>query len=129
MKFPIRLLTLLLLIGCTSDQHDEPAFHLGSGVALIAAGECDHKQIGKSPVISKDKKGYVVSIFDAKVCRVRSESPSLSLTRSKKATLEVGDSSCECARSIQVAVEGRLEAGDTLYIVNGGEVSEHLTVP
>lgn len=129
MKTIFILLILFLLTGCSKDQPNAPAFHLGTGVTLMPAGECDHNQIGRPPAISKSDKGYVVAIYDARVCNARSESPSLSLTRSKKVTLEVGDSSCECARPIQVGIEGRLESGDVLYIFNGGEVSDHLRVP
>jgi hypothetical protein len=129
MKAFFMSILLLLLPGCFKDAANTPAFHLGTGVTLISASECDHKQIGRPPVVNKSGKGYVVSIYDARVCNAKTEHPSLSLTRSKKVTLDVGDSSCECARSIQVGLEDRLESGDVLYVLNGGEVSGHLQVP
>jgi hypothetical protein len=130
MKLLLLSLLFLLLSGCGNEKKpDAKTFHLGSGVNLISARECDPNLIGKAPEITKSDNKYVISIYDARVCNVQSENPTLSLTRSKKATLDVGDSTCECARMIQVGIEGRLETGDTVYVLNGGEVSDHLRVP
>jgi hypothetical protein len=128
----MRLLTVILpilTIGCSPNRAPDPGFTLSTGISVVGSGGCDPSRIGKNSTIIKNETGYVIEVPDAYICRKEDESGFLSLTRNHKATLTLGNSSCECARAIKVKIERRLESGDTLYILNGGEVSGHLLVP
>lgn len=123
------IIAMFLSSGCSPNHPTDPEFTLSTGVSVVVSGECDPAKIGRNSTIFKDSAGYVVQVPDAYICRKQEESGFLSLTRNHKATLTLGNSSCECARAAEVKIVGRLESGDTLYILNGGEVSGHLLVP
>lgn len=123
------ILTIILSFGCSPNHSRDPGFTLSTGISVVGSGGCDPAQIGRSSTIFKSNGGYVIQIPDAYICRKEEEYGFLSLTRNHKATLTLGNSSCECARAARVEIVGRLESGDTLYILNGGEVSGHLLVP
>lgn len=138
MRFLLMLLFFsVVLCGCSSRDKPDSGFTLETGVSLVSAGECNTSQMGTRPSIKKDNADYLVTIHGGFVCQAELEKPFLSLTREKKATLVIGatqsrfgfSSNCECARSLKIKISERLEPGDTLYILNGTEVSDHVSVP
>ena len=129
MRFLAVILTIILSIGCSQNYSRYPGFTLSTGISVAGSGGCDPSQIGRSSIIAKENSGYIIQVPDAYIYRKEDESGFLSLTRNHKATLTIRNSSCECARAVKVQIVGRLVSGDTLYILNGGEVSGHLVVP
>jgi hypothetical protein len=123
------ILLVVFLSGCSRDAPKDSTFTLGTGISVVSKGECNPAQIGEASSIVKETSGYILQIPDAYICRKDDEPIFLSLTRGHKATLTIGRPSCECARAVKVKIVERLEPGDTLYILNGGEVSGHLLVP
>ena len=133
----VPLFLCVVLCGCTPREKQDAGFTLGTGVSLVTSSECSASKLETPPSIKKDGSDYLVNVHGAFICQAELEKPFLSLTREKKATLAIGatqskfgmSSNCECARALKIKIAGRLEPGDTLYILNGTEVAGHVTVP
>jgi hypothetical protein len=90
------------------------------------------------PKMSLKKLGanYTVSVVTPLQCNTDLVPPFLTEQAEQRATLVLGrkipgssDSGCECPRSIDLSIEGRLQPGDTLYVLNDYQVLGHLPVP
>ncbi|WP_431050606.1 hypothetical protein [Roseateles sp. L2-2] len=85
--------------------------------------------------IEKSNDGYSVSAVAALQCEAAKPSPFLSTTVDRKATLVLGrdhgksGSGCECFQRLKISIQGRLEPGDTLYLLNDYQVIGHAVVP
>jgi hypothetical protein len=128
---------LSLLIGCSQSVPGESAtFTLASGVKLVTDTPCASSSDGATASVDKTgDNAYAVRVRDVFQCDGTLE-PFLTEPIDKKATLvltrgssSAGDSACECSRAISVAIENRLESGDTLYILNDYRVTGHLIMP
>lgn len=84
--------------------------------------------------IEKIEQGYIVSVSDFFQCGAPEKKLYLSLARNGKITLELPNprrsaNDCEESKNVKVKISRNLVAGDTLYILNGGEVIAHIPVP
>lgn len=85
--------------------------------------------------IEKMSDGYSILAVAALQCEPGQPAPFLSNTIDRKATLVLGrglgksTSGCECFQRVQISIRGRLESGDTLYLLNDYEVIGHVIVP
>jgi len=128
---------LLVLASCGERQNSPSTFTLQTGVSVQNVTPCVDAEPVQSLSLRKDGSGYLVDVATSLSCDSQTE-PFVTVTYERKATLvlnrsatsrSVFHSGCECARKLQIRIDGRLESGDTLYVLNDYEVLGHLGVP
>ena len=133
----LSLASLLVLASCGERQSSPSAFTLQTGVSVQNVTPCVDGDPVQSLSLRKDGGGYLVDVATSLRCDSQTE-PYVTVTHERKATLVLDGSTasrsgfhsgCECARKLQIKIDGRLEAGDTLYVLNDYEVLGHLGVP
>ena len=130
-----------MLCGCSQRDRDAGnanTFTLATGVKLIDdPAQCPAGAPGEALAIQRTTRGYRVNVSSYFACQDELAEPYLTVPHAGKMTLVLGPkpsefgfhTSCECARSLSVELEGRLAPGKTLYVVNDQEVVGHLVVP
>lgn len=128
-----------VLTGCTrSAERNIDTFTLETGVALQGVKACDTDQRVQKPAsVRKLPDGYEITVSTFFSCNSEATKPYLTVTNEKKATLVIEStspkaimgSSCECARTLIIKLTGRLDPGDTLYLLREHEVLGHLFMP
>jgi hypothetical protein len=139
MKWPLcwiaPAVVLPLLSSCSDKLGKEPAFTLQTGVTLQSSSACVDFRDGQSMSLKPMADGYLVSAITPTRCEGEAIKPFMTATLEHRSTLVLNqpvpgsNASCECPRSIEVAIRGRIEPGDTLYILNDYEVLGHFTIP
>jgi len=139
MKSPFRCrifaAVLPLLNSCSDKPGTEPAFTLQTGVTLQASSECVDFHAGQSISLSRIPDGYLVSAITPIRCAGQALKPFMTATLEHRTTLVFNqpvlgtEASCECPRAIEIAIRGRIEPGDTMYVLNDYEVLGHFTIP
>lgn len=137
--FRVAAATLVALLGCTKQEttNGHTTFTLESGVTLLSLSECASFEGGQKASLQKLDARYVVTALTPLNCEASLSAPYLQEAGGHKATLVLpkADSAksfstgCECPRSIKISITGRLESGDTLYVLNDDHVLGHFTVP
>lgn len=131
------LAPLLVLASCGDRPSSPSAFTLQTGVSVQSVTPCVDGDPVQSLSLRKDGSAYLVDVATSLRCDSQTE-PFVTVTHEHKATLVLDSgatsrsgfhSGCECARKLQIKIDGRLEAGDTLYVLNDYEVLGHLGVP
>lgn len=129
---------LAVLAACSSSSEPGTAsFTLATGVSLVSDNGCLNDERVAPPVLEKNGSDYVLKLQDFVDCNAKPSDVYLTESRDKKATLVFGKrspgglfrSDCECSRRLTFTISGRLEAGDTLYVLNDDHVLGHLVVP
>lgn len=123
-----------LLSACT--EHESVAgnantFTLATGVSITNTTACSESPI-QGLTVGKSGSDYILTAAGAFSCGSEVQTPYLSIKRDKRATLVLDSkskSSCDCFRVVTVKVSNRLAAGDTLYVLNNGEVLGHVVMP
>jgi hypothetical protein len=138
MKILIFSLTALLVLASCGERKSSPsAFTLQTGVSVQNITPCVDGDPVQSMSLRKDGGGYLVDVAASLRCESQAE-PFVTVTHERKVTLVLDSgatprsgfhSGCECARKLQIKINGRLESGDTLYVLNDYEVLGHLSVP
>jgi hypothetical protein len=114
------------------DKSKSDTFTLASRVELAKIEDCGNSGDGS---LSVSKKGATYSVHTSGVffCNSAVKPPYLTLPKDGKATLILDsisdDKGCECFRSVHVEISDRLEQGQTLYVLNNGEVIGHVVLP
>ena len=133
----LSLAALLVLASCGERQNSPSAFTLQNGVSVQNITPCADGEPVQSLSLRKDGGGYLVDVATSFRCDSQTE-PFVTVAHERKATLVLDSraafrsgfhSGCECTRKLQIKIDGRLEAGDTLYVLNDYEVLGHLGVP
>jgi hypothetical protein len=128
---------LLVLASCGEHQSSPSAFTLQTGVSVQSVTPCADGDPVQSLSLRKDGSSYLVDVATSLRCDSQTEA-FVTVTHERKATLVLDRSAasrsgfhsgCECARKLQIKIDGRLESGDTLYVLNDYEVLGHLSVP
>ncbi|MES2280548.1 MAG: hypothetical protein V4542_03970 [Pseudomonadota bacterium] len=132
-------LPVVLLMGCGDGgkQINESDFTLGKGVSVLKLEGCTKSGLSKDITIKKDSEAYVIVIEGAFSCETEQLKPYLTLPINRRATLVIPQkatsavfkSNCECNRSLSIRLEGRVERGDNVYVLNNSEVLGHVVVP
>jgi hypothetical protein len=129
------LLALVSSSGCSRKSASDDALTLSSGVQLVELSDCSNAtSVQPSLAIHNDTSAYLLKVADVLSCQPM-EPPWVTVQGNKKATLVLPpkhtwrDSTCECARSATLRITDRLEAGDTLYVVQSNYVLGHVIVP
>jgi hypothetical protein len=127
----ILMFTPALVSACfeESSKPDAGTWTLHSGVTVLSDSGCQ-KTSGNAASINvhKEEQRYVVAIQSYQACQAPLMAPWLTQTRDSKATLVINQtaaantSTCECSRSLKIAITDRLEKGDTLFVVSESEV-------
>jgi hypothetical protein len=138
MKIKIHFLAALLVLASCGDRPSSPsAFTLQTGVSVQSVTPCGDGDPVQSLSLRKAGSAFLVDVATSLRCDSQTE-PFVTVTHEHKATLVLDSgtasragfhSGCECARKLQIKIDGRLEAGDTLYVLNDYEVLGHLGVP
>lgn len=131
----LRLLILMIapaLLSACFEGNSKPetgTWTLHSGVAVLYDSGCQKTSGNAASIdVHKEEQRYVVAIQSYQACQSRLTAPWLTQTRDRKATLVVNEiaaantSTCECSRSVKIAITDRLEKGDTLFVVSESEV-------
>jgi len=125
--------TLLGLQSCSDKKDVQPAFTLQTGVTLESASGCIDNFGGQHISIKPTADGYLVSATTVLQCETRDVRPFMTATLDRRTTLVLGHGvrgrSCECPRTVGIAIRGRTEPGEVLYVLNDYEVIGHFTVP
>lgn len=136
MKFSLYLpLAVLLVAACSKSSTDQNVSTLATGVVVTKLEACNATESTQRMAIEKTSDGYSVSAVAALQCESEKPTPFLTTTIDRKATLVLGreamksTSGCECFQRLQVSIQGRLESGDTLYLLNDYVVVGHALVP
>ena len=122
------------LLSCSKEETGSKTYTLMTGVSVTEVSACSDK-LQRGIFVSKgtEKSEYLVGAADAFSCESKIHPPFLTVTKDKRATLvltsDTGKSDCECLRTISMKLSGRMEAGDTLYVVNSSEVMGHVVLP
>lgn len=136
-----QILTALGLVaigGCSPNKNAEGQFTLESGVKVTSLSSCLQSNQSIAPSIEKMQSFYRVRVVASAVCDIELEPPFLTLSNHQMVTLALRPKrhralgfqhDCECARSMTIDISGRLEVGQTLYLLNDYEVVGHLQVP
>jgi hypothetical protein len=126
---------LPFLNSCSEQLGAGPAFTLQTGVTLQSSSACVDFRDGQSMSLKPMADGYLVSAITPTRCEGEAIKPFMTATLEHRSTLVLNqpvpgsNASCECPRSIEVAIRGRIEPGDTLYILNDYEVLGHFIIP
>ena len=126
----------ILLVACSRPSSQDATFTLESGVTLVAS-QCEDEAAMKPLSLRKEKDAYLLTISSMFPCGAELDAPFLTVGAEKKATLVLKatdsrwgfHSGCECARTLNVQISGRLQAGDTVYVLNDYEVLGHFSLP
>ena len=133
-------LALVICIGgflssCTKrdvPENNANTFTLATGVSLTEVKVCSETP-KRGLSVRKSNSDFLITAAGTFACDAEIQAPYLSLTREKKATLVIDSkatkSDCECFTTVTVKLSDRLEAGDTLYVSNDGEVLGHVVMP
>lgn len=123
---------------CSGKSDGDGQFTLASGVTLAKVAQCSTVAESTELKISRTPDGYRVTAAAFFGCETEFEPPYLSLAKDDRATLVLlpkrrgalgFGNACECSRVVAIDVAGRLEAGQTLYVLNDHEVIGHTRVP
>lgn len=132
---------LVVLFGCSKQadttKQEGSTFTLSTGVSVASMSDCTSFEGGQKVSLQKTGSGYLVSAVTPLRCEGKLAEPYLTAGSEHRATLvlpqshsnSLFSSGCECPRSIKIAIQGRLEPGDTLYVLNDADVLGHFTVP
>lgn len=122
----------ILLVSCSRNGDEKPAFTLTSGVAIEKIS--DSKAEGQLLLVRKEKNAYVFTVRSYFNCEKELEPPYLTLINNKRATLVITqktsslgfNTTYECPKNVVIKVSGRLNKGDTIYVLNNREVLGHV---
>jgi hypothetical protein len=126
---------LPFLNSCSEQSSAESTFTLQTGVTLQSSSDCVDFRDGQSISLKQIADGYLVSAITPIRCEGQAVKPFMTATLDHRTTLVLNrptrgsEASCECPRSIQIAIRGRVEPGDTMYVLNDYEVLGHFTIP
>ena len=133
------VLFFLLAAGFSKNSDPEPSsstFTLETGVKVTRISGCEKGDYRPQMSLNKDGKNYKMLVVTPLQCDVELVPPFLTVQSGHRATLVLGramrggsSSGCECPRSVDLSIEGRLEPGDTLYVLNDYQVLGHFPVP
>lgn len=129
------LAILIFFSGCSKSINSEAPSTLATGVTVVDSNVCNASDLDSNLKIAKKDGLYIVDLSAELGCEVNSLRPFVSPPIDHKATLVLssggvsGSSGCECSRKVQISIKDRLDAGDTLYVLNGDVVIGHVTVP
>ena len=128
-----------LMAGCSNNSNPEPSgstFTLETGVKVTRISDCEKGDYQPKMSLKKIGENYKVSVVTPLQCNAELAPPFLTEQSGHRATLVLGrvkrgdsNSGCECPRSIDLNIEGRLQGGDTLYVLNDYQVLGHFPVP
>jgi hypothetical protein len=139
MQLNIKVLFCLLspvLLSACNKANDESftTFTLHSGISIEEAAKCNIDSAKEAiEVESSSPSNYLVTVTTHLPCDSEFEQPWLTLEKDGHATLVLNtkerrigfDSRCDCSRTIRARIDGRLRAGQTLYVVSDHEVLGH----
>lgn len=127
------LLTTLMLCSCSKTETPGHAWTLQTGVSVLESKVCDQTVLKDGLFVSKQANHYIVEVNETFACEADLRSPWLTVTKEHKATLVLVPSTngggCECRGKLRVKISDRLEAGETLYVLNENEVVGHVVLP
>lgn len=107
-----------LLASCTKHESvvsNANTFTLATGVSITNTTACSESPM-QGLTVSKSASDYIITAAATFSCPSEVQTPYLSITRDKKATLvldSTSKSSCDCFRKVTVKVSNRLKPGDT----------------
>lgn len=130
-RYFVMLLIAAVSLSCSQEKDgaDEHTWTLSSGVEVLQDSGCQNATGRPVSVdVKKEEIRYVVAVEIYQSCQSKAIEPWLTQTRNGKATLVIqpngkdSSASCECSRSLKVAISNRLEKGNTLFVVANSEV-------
>lgn len=131
------IVALPLLVACNSNESgSNDTFTLATGVKIVSISSCIENGDDFRGRITKNKNGYLVSLSEYFSCK-KIHQPFLTLPRKNKITLAIVSkegllryaNECECHRSIEIEIIGRLERKQILYVVRDNEVIDEFRIP
>ena len=133
MRLVPSLCVAVALFGGAHAEENSNTWTLESVVTLRKVDECKNSNNKQSVSIQGTPKEYLVGVRAFFPCDAKTAQPYLTLPTDGKATLVLSSSpsksSCECMRSLEISLVGRLSKGNTLYVVNEHEVVGHAPAP
>lgn len=127
------LLAALMLCSCSKTERIGQAWTLQTGVSVLESKVCDQTALKDGLSVLKQANRYIVEVSETFACEAELRSPWLTVAKEHKATLVLTQSTrgsgCECRGRVRVQISDRLEAGDTLYLLNESEVVGHIVLP
>lgn len=124
---------LIFLSSCTKTETSGRTWTVHTGVSVVEVKPCDETPGRDELTVSKQGSNYLVDVNETFSCEADLSSPWLTTIRQHKATLVLVSgtkgSSCECRRKVRIRIAERLEAGDSLYVLNENEVVGHFVLP
>jgi len=135
----VAIAVISLIAGCSRSSDPAPSastFTLETGVKVTRVSDCEKVDYQPQMSLKKVGENYKVSVVTPLQCNAELAPPFLTEQSGHRATLVLGrvkrgdsNSGCECPRSIDLNIEGRLQGGDTLYVLNDYQVLGHFPVP
>lgn len=133
MNRTVILLATLVLGSCSKNETRGHAWTLQTGVTVLESKVCDQMALKEGLSVSKRGNHYIVEVNETFMCEADLRSPWLTVTKEPKATLVLAPttkgSGCECRGKVRVEISDRLEAGDTLHLLNDNEVLGDVVLP
>jgi len=139
MKNPLCWIALAAILpflnSCSEQPSSGSTFTLQTGVTLQSSSDCVDFRDGQSISLKQISDGYLVSAITPIRCEGQAVKPFMTATLDHRTTLVLNrpakgsEASCECPRSVQIAIRERVEPGDTIYVLNDYEVLGHFTIP
>lgn len=133
------LLSSVLLSACDKVNDDSSTtFTLHSGVSIEEVAKCNPDSANESIAVESSSPGrYLIVATTYLPCDSEFERPWLTQEKYGHVTLVLNtkrrgigfDSSCDCLRTIKARIDGRIRAGQTLYVVSDNEVLGHQILP
>ena len=140
MKHQIHRLLLLLfavvICSCSKLEDNKNTITLKTGISVLdtETAKCSDAESQDELLLSQKANNYILSINQIFTCNSNLESPWLSVTKEHRATLVLDENrwsmtGCECRKKVRIQIAGRLEKGDTLYVLRDSEVIGHFLLP
>jgi hypothetical protein len=124
----------MVAAGC-SDHTKSPSssqFDLQNGVSLIQVSPCSDEP-SYSLSVKRVGQGWLITANGRASCSKQSLTPYLTVKKAGHSTLVLAPLdqklSCECFRKFEINLTDRVERGDILYVLTGGEVLGHAQLP
>jgi hypothetical protein len=135
-KLGVGLMMLLLFGGCSKQEEAESrksSFTLGTGIQVISPIKCNQESARVDVDIAKTApREYVLGFSSYLSCAGDLSESYLTVSKNGRSTLVVGTGSkdgCECSKSVSLKISNRLDSGEMVYVLAGGEVIGHVLVP